>query len=167
MRPVDEATYSAETWLEFAEDDLVLARSVLGQARLGRLICYHAQQAAEKALKAYVADLTNTPVPRTHNLLALSQLIREMGGRDAPEWAVEVLNEYGTMPRYPPAALPSPEAATRAVGLAEDVLSFVRTAIPEATESSLRCDAPGEPTTTPPASVGEHSDCTSACETTP
>ena len=43
---------SAEDWLTRAEGDLVLARAPLPEGAFYEDLCFHAQQAAEKSLKA-------------------------------------------------------------------------------------------------------------------
>jgi HEPN domain-containing protein len=43
---------SAEDWLARAEGDLALARAPLPQGAFYEDLCFHAQQAAEKAIKA-------------------------------------------------------------------------------------------------------------------
>ncbi len=58
-------------WMGFAEADLAAAVRLIGGPDLPpRLACFHAQQAAEKALKATLV-WAGTPVPRTHDLVAL------------------------------------------------------------------------------------------------
>lgn len=61
-------------WLRYAEDDLAGAYRLLTDVHLpARLACFHAQQAAEKALKAALAT-AGTRIPRTHDLVALLML---------------------------------------------------------------------------------------------
>jgi HEPN domain-containing protein len=43
---------SAADWLRYARADLVLARGPLPEGGLYALLCFHAQQVAEKSLKA-------------------------------------------------------------------------------------------------------------------
>ena len=62
-------------WLRKAASDLVAMRA---SAQAGSLdaACFHAQQAAEKYLKAYLID-QNQAVPHTHNLYKLFALCSE------------------------------------------------------------------------------------------
>jgi HEPN domain-containing protein len=61
----------AARWLRLAEGDLLVAESVLSAPDLPSwAACFHAQQAAEKALKA-VLTLRAVPFERTHDLEAL------------------------------------------------------------------------------------------------
>jgi len=64
-----ESTYRA--WLEKAEHDLLNIDNNLAATRIPwDTVCFHAQQAAEKALKALLA-YHGEPPPRTHDLVAL------------------------------------------------------------------------------------------------
>ena len=69
MQP--EAIGEAREWLDRAELDLRLAERALRiPPALAGGAAYHAQQAAEKALKAFLAA-HNAPFPHTHNLSLL------------------------------------------------------------------------------------------------
>jgi len=61
-------------WVQKAEEDWQAARK-LGRGRkpLYNLVCFHAQQCAEKYLKAVLEQKTS-PIPRTHDLVALIEL---------------------------------------------------------------------------------------------
>jgi len=50
---------SPADWLRYAHSDLVLAETPPPTGVLLELLCYHAQQAAEKALKAALLHLTH------------------------------------------------------------------------------------------------------------
>jgi HEPN domain-containing protein len=87
----------ARRWFRFAEEELVLARALVSDPRAPpRLACWHAQQAAEKALKAALV-VRGVDLPRTHNLLALRALLTlELASRmdltslaELTQWAVE------------------------------------------------------------------------------
>lgn len=56
-----------------AESDLFAARAVLATGRALDIVCFHAQQAAEKSLKAVLASL-EIEYPWTHNLKRLIDL---------------------------------------------------------------------------------------------
>jgi len=58
-----------EDWIHKAEEDMVMARLAVTNA-LWSPACFHAQQAAEKALKALFESVA-LPVPRTHDLVVL------------------------------------------------------------------------------------------------
>src|SRR5204862_953151 len=76
MQP--QAINEARDWLARADLDLRLAERALGiPPELAAGAAYHAQQAAEKALKAFLAA-HNQPFPLTHNLTVLLPLCQAM-----------------------------------------------------------------------------------------
>jgi HEPN domain-containing protein len=95
-----------EQWLHRAAADLAAATLLLGNDRIDpELAGYHAQQAAEKALKAILVQ-RSADVPRTHDLARLRALVLAVTGADAvarlpamPELAS--LTELGISGRYP------------------------------------------------------------------
>lgn len=70
---------SPEQWLDFAESDLALARlaSQMESVRAEH-VCFHAQQAAEKAIKA-VLRARGLEFPLTHDLELLLELAQGAG----------------------------------------------------------------------------------------
>ena len=84
-------------WLRYAAEDLTTAETLLAQAHIPpRQACWHAQQAAEKALKAVLIFL-QIDFRRTHDLNVLRDLLPE-GWQlktalpnldDLSKWAVE------------------------------------------------------------------------------
>ena len=58
---------AARTWLAWALGDLEAARRRPGWPQRPRIVAFHAQQAAEKALKGALV-LAGIAVPRTHDL---------------------------------------------------------------------------------------------------
>ena len=62
-------------WLEYGRSDLEAAEELMGKAdSYPRQVCFLAQQAAEKSLKAALV-VSAIPVPRTHDLDALCNLL--------------------------------------------------------------------------------------------
>jgi HEPN domain-containing protein len=68
-------------WLRLADEDLAMARLALDRG-IYRQTCFHAQQAAEKALKALLLVRRGT-YPRTHSLEDL--LVYDTSG-ELSEW---------------------------------------------------------------------------------
>jgi HEPN domain-containing protein len=69
--PSPGARREAREWLARAERDLqVCANELAATPPLTEMTAYHAQQAAEKAFKAYLT-LHSVPFRHTHNLLEL------------------------------------------------------------------------------------------------
>jgi HEPN domain-containing protein len=106
---MSEAEPNAEVqrWLRYAQEDLIAAESLIGQRTIAsRHVCWLAQQAAEKALKAVLVFL-QIDFPRRHDLDALRNLIpvdwqlkeAHPDLADLTEWAVEARTpEIGRMP---------------------------------------------------------------------
>lgn len=82
-------------WMRFAHDDLHAAQSDVAL----HLCCFHAQQAAEKPIKA-VLVLHDIDFPWVHDLAHLSALVPDNLHATALDEAV-VLTPYGTAARYP------------------------------------------------------------------
>lgn len=76
--PSEHIRERVQKWIQFAEEDLRLAEHAL-QLSSGcpyRLIAYHAQQCAEKYIKAYLV-FHKIDFPYTHNLRKLLQICGE------------------------------------------------------------------------------------------
>ena len=124
----------AQVWLEAAIQDLAHARSARELGFFSHA-CFSCQQAAEKALKAYLLA-RQQPLIRTHNLAAL--LNRCIPFDESFEGLREtciILNDYYTDTRYPDTLkfgiAFSQEEAGAALTCAETVLDFVRPRIEE------------------------------------
>ena len=61
-------------WMDNARADLALARIPLPEGVQYEQLCFHAQQAAEKSIKAVLLQC-NVDVPFTHNLQVLLNLL--------------------------------------------------------------------------------------------
>ncbi len=91
-------------------------------------LCYHAQQCAEKALKA-VLVARGVPAPKTHSIGLLPDLLSEQ--MTVPEEVEEtaVLTDYAVLCRYTGDVEPiSLQEYERAVRLAETALAWARKA---------------------------------------
>jgi HEPN domain-containing protein len=126
--PSAAAIQEAREWLERAERDLAVVRQVLaGTPPLPDMAAYHAQQAAEKAFKAFLTA-RSTPFRRTHDLVELQAQCEVLdAGFSRFLVAAQALNPYATRFRYPGGPLaPPPAEAQQALQSAEDVVSYVR-----------------------------------------
>lgn len=122
LRPHQEA----ERWLSFAEDDLRVARLAMEEGLYAQ-VCFHAQQCAEKSLKALLTRAGQL-VPRTHRI---DDLWAELPGwargpLDSLREALLELDGYYAVTRSPDAApgtgregLPGSEPANRALQAAQ------------------------------------------------
>lgn len=122
------------SWLTKARSDLRSARAlvVLAEPATDTAV-YHCQQAAEKALKGYLA-FRDQPLERTHDLERLLELAAVLDSAFAPlETQAEVLNPYATAFRYPDmldVQFPSVAEANAAIEHAQAVYDFVRKQMP-------------------------------------
>ncbi len=115
---------SVVVWLSHARGDLALARVQLGPKVMKELLCFHAQQAAEKAIKAVLIGHGIEP-PRTHNITALINLLPPEVPQPEDVLASRVLTSYAAMTRYPgQAGEVSEDDYREAVRLAEAVVGW-------------------------------------------
>ena len=109
-------------WMAFARGDLALAGVTPPPGVPLALICFHAQQAAEKAFKA-VLVCHGAEVPRTHNIQLLIELVEALVLVPPTLRAAAELSEYATRSRYPGEAEPVTRAElARALRLARAVV---------------------------------------------
>ncbi|MFZ6019152.1 MAG: HEPN domain-containing protein [Chloroflexota bacterium] len=113
-------------WARLAEDDWHLAVSLLRRKKLPiQGICFHAQQSAEKYLKAVLVS-RRVYFPKTHDLVFLNQLCEQSGILSG--FAVEdlaLLTDFAVQVRYP-GEEPDETDARRAVEIARSVRGFAR-----------------------------------------
>lgn len=120
----------AREFLRKAENDLTTARAVL-QMEDGPTDtpAFHAQQAAEKGLKA-ILTFRQIDAPYTHDLGSLLDLVPEGSEQRAllsPRRAgLEAISKYGVETRYPASEEPTREEARRALRVAEEVMRVAR-----------------------------------------
>lgn len=111
-------------WLNRARSNLVQARTERPGVYLEDL-CFQAQQAAEKALKALLLH-RGIRFPYIHDLAELIHLLEE-GGEEVPPEIHEAarLSDYAVEARYPGLAEPvTQEEYQDAVALAEEVVRW-------------------------------------------
>ncbi|MGG6242162.1 HEPN domain-containing protein [Nodosilinea sp. AN01ver1] len=118
-----------DAWFAKAEADLQAAELLLNAANpLLDIVCYHAQQCAEKYLKGYLVA-RGIPFKFVHELTYLTQLCAEQ----KPEFTEIIdiaseLQDYATGVRYPDDELDEPtlQEAQRALTCAKEIRAFVR-----------------------------------------
>jgi len=117
-----------EEWLFKAQNDLDSAEYLLTSVKpFYDIVVYHAQQCAEKSLKAFLA-FKEQEIEKVHNLLVLvnrcSMLDKEF---DQLKSEALFLNPYATIYRYPEGdLLPSKKEVEQAMAAASKILDFVR-----------------------------------------
>jgi HEPN domain-containing protein len=109
-----------------AREELDLARGLLARrATQWWAIGFHAQQAAEKALKA-VLVLHGVRYPRTHDLEELPAAARVLEPTLAPHAeTLDPVTEFAVAFRYPEANPAPPAAVEEAVRIAEVLLATI------------------------------------------
>ena len=115
-------------WLNYADEDINLARHALTLSTgvPYRLVAYHAQQCAEKALKAYLV-YHRSDFPYTHNISRLLELCEEKASWTESIVDAEELSFYAVTTRYPGEEEEvSRDDALRAIELAALVRETIR-----------------------------------------
>jgi HEPN domain-containing protein len=94
---------STQEWVSKAEADFAAAETLIRARRHPNYdaACFHAQQCAEKYLKARLEE-ANLAVPKTHNLYSLLRLVLPL----EPTWTVmgtdlKILSTFAVAYRYP------------------------------------------------------------------
>lgn len=121
-----------EAWLKYADDDLRAAAELI-KAGLYNLACFHAHQAAEKYLKAFLVRHKVNP-PRIHKLPTLISLCRQIAGEfEELQQNALMLDMYYIPTRYPnapvgslPEGLPNEADAQRAFDIAKQIQDFIK-----------------------------------------
>lgn len=119
-------------WVAKAEEDLINAEHTLTLLERCPLstVCFHAQQAAEKYLKALLT-LHHQPFPKSHDLLELLRLLQSQVDMHLDPVILGILNRYAVEARYPGDWEPiTREEAEEALRLAREVRSEVRRHLP-------------------------------------
>lgn len=125
----------AKAWLVKAWRDLETARrAVKGEPPFYDVAVYHCQQAAEKAVKAFLVH-HGKPYEKTHDIEVLADLAGEVDatfGELAD--AADALTPYATRFRYPNATFsvePLPTEYEEALKQAESTYNFVLARLPK------------------------------------
>ena len=124
MPPKDIEPGEPRDWLRHAWSDLELAQTKRNSKVLLEDLCFHAQQAAEKAIKA-VLVFRDVPFPKSHNIRTLLDLLPK--ALSLPEEAKEAasLTDYAVLTRYPGALEPvTKEEYLEAVRVAKTVVQW-------------------------------------------
>jgi len=117
-------------WIEKAEEDWVsLLRSYRARKDPSyNVACFHAQQCAEKYLKAWLVE-AGTAFPKTHDLSLLLTLVQPI----EPGWGIlqpelDTLNKYAIAYRYPGQSATKADAK-EAVDACRTIRQTIRTSL--------------------------------------
>ena len=126
MSASPEVVAEAQRWMRYSREELALAKAIASGADApARLVCWHSQQAAEKALKAPLI-ISGIPFPRTHNLVALRAMLPSALAEKMDITLLAELTQWGVESRYPGDwDEPSVEVATAMFDAAEGVVAAV------------------------------------------
>ena len=115
-----------EEWIEHAEDDYENAKIVIRRRKPSVYgSCFHAQQCAEKYMKALLV-FKGRSFPMTHDLLIINNLLISEGiFIGLPEDDVDALSRFAVATRYPGAKL-TIEDAKEAISLSRAIRKFSR-----------------------------------------
>jgi len=116
-----------QIWAKYAEEDWEVANLLIKRkSALNTSVCFHAQQSAEKYLKALLVS-KKASFPKTHDLLTLNSLCAQTGilTEFSPE-ALTILAEHAVSSRYP-GEEPSTEDAKESLKIAKSIRKFART----------------------------------------
>ncbi|MBR5760262.1 MAG: HEPN domain-containing protein [Thermoguttaceae bacterium] len=101
----NETVLDAKEWLSYAESDLGVADHLFKTYRPKPLeiICFHCQQAAEKAVKSIIVlKGSQGGLPKRHDLFLLLNQVKNMVKIDEKFYDyADVLTPYGIAMRYP------------------------------------------------------------------
>ena len=123
--------------LHKAHNDMIGAEATLQTGEALDVVCFHAQQAVEKSLKALLAA-HGIPYPFTHDLGDLLDLLAQHGqGVGLQREIIEPLTEYAVAMRYDDTLTPSEEEAQEALETARGVIELASAHV-----ASVEADTP-------------------------
>jgi HEPN domain-containing protein len=124
MPPERPKPGSPGDWMRYARSDLELSRSGRQPGVLLEGLCFHAQQAVEKSLKALLVNF-GIPFPGTHNIRILIDLLPPDIAQPIALERSAGLTDYAVMSRYPGNFEPVEEDEyVEALQLAENVVQW-------------------------------------------
>ena len=103
MKPHEEVKRTlVQQWVSMAEEDLSAARTLLDAGtQFVNTAAFHAQQAAEKFLKAYLVH-RQVEFPKTHDIEDILDLVATVDHEMAQSLRLaSALNPYAVQARYP------------------------------------------------------------------
>jgi len=111
-----------DRWIAKAENDLVAAQQILklDQTCPFEVVCFHAQQSAEKFIKA-VLLFRGVSFSKTHDLVDLSVSLAEKDSKQFDSGDLAQLSAYSVDSRYPSDLIVDRSEAEEAVKIASQV----------------------------------------------
>lgn len=125
MAREDDIEALTAEWLRRARGNLARARQPKPEEALWEDLCFDAQQAVEKAIKAVLVR-DQIEFPRTHDIGDLLDIVA-VSGRPLPPDEARNLTDFATVARYPGwDRVVTEDDHRRAIALAERVVSWAR-----------------------------------------
>ena len=116
----------ARELLEKAENDLIAARATLATGKAFDTVCFHAQQATEKSIKAILA-LHDVGYPWRHDLAELLELVKPFAPDLEPlSDGIAAMTPYAVEARYYRSFRPGEDEARRTLATAGEVNALAR-----------------------------------------
>jgi HEPN domain-containing protein len=130
MSPKVSPGGTPQEWLRRAKGNLALAKQRKPKDAYWEDLCFEAQQAAEKAIKA-VLRFGEIDFPKTHDIGELLALLNQSGQKVPQElWKADELSQYAVETRYPGPAEPVTRSEYRqAVALAQKVVKWAESIV--------------------------------------
>ncbi len=134
---VPEDITDAKERLAYAEADLGVAKHLFKTyyPKPLPIICYHCQQAAEKAVKAIIVlHGSQGGMPKRHDIFLLLNQIKNMVSIDSKFYDyADVLAPYGVAMRYPNELQLEERHADKAIEMADEFVTWTKCVVTEAT----------------------------------
>jgi HEPN domain-containing protein len=96
-------------WLQIARSDLAFAEMAPPPGAMYEQLCFHAQQAVEKALKGLLLQLAGHDAPKIHDIASLLDLMAKHIAYPPDLADAAALTVYAVITRYPPFDTPLTE----------------------------------------------------------
>lgn len=114
-------------WARYAEEDWEIANLLLKRKKIRTTaICFHAQQSAEKYLKALLLS-KKAAFPKTHDLSTLNSLCSQAGIlTEFSPAALAILTDHAISSRYP-GEEPEIDDAKESIKIAKSIREFAHT----------------------------------------
>jgi len=133
MPEIEKVITVVSEWVSKAENDLKTATFTLEMEDEcpTDTVCFHAQQAVEKYLKALLVFI-GTPIPKTHNIEKILAILPPNYRPKLADKDQDRLTDYATVMRYPGDYEPvSLDEAKKAVRIARQVRTQIRKLLPK------------------------------------
>lgn len=122
-------------WLDMANMDMGVAKYLMENyhPKPLEIICYHCQQAAEKAIKALVVSRgTQGGLPKLHDLSFLLNQVKNLVKIEEKYYDyADTLTPYGVAVRYPNELFIEERHAKEAIQYAEEIMEWVSAIVSE------------------------------------